>query len=134
MFWKKDKYDMKWSVLKDNDVGVLRTDYLELFSDDEFEYFIQEYKKAYRECSQSVHGKYSYMFTVRNTELHYSNDDMLEFLEMEEKVIGLVVSVLLLRYSNNKLNLNETYKAEVVDILKKYKLHNVAEKIKENWK
>lgn len=64
LFWKQDKYDVKWSVLESEEVGVLSKKYLSLFSEDDFNALFISCREIYRECSQFVHGKYQYMHTM----------------------------------------------------------------------
>lgn len=45
LFWKQDKYDVRWSVLENEEMGVLNKKYLALFCNDEFENLFNLYIK-----------------------------------------------------------------------------------------
>lgn len=133
LFWKNDKYDIKWSVLRDKEKGILNQEYLSLFGNDNFELLIDSFIEVYHECSQSVHGKYEYMFSVRCGKIKYNKEACLCYLKLNYKVTSLIIALLIIRYSDKILNINEIYRTEIEDILKKYKLLGFTKKIKECW-
>lgn len=134
LFWKQDKYDVKWSVLESEDVGVLSKKYLSLFSEDEFEKLFCVCRKVYRDCSQFVHGKYEYMYTVKHHVVEYDKNTFIDFLNMSYELTNVVIALLLIRHSNSNLGIDETYKNIVEKNLKKLQLTNTLEKIKEYWR
>lgn len=134
LFWKKDKYDVKWSVLENGETGVLNKKYLKLFCDDEFENLFTLCRKIYRDCSQFVHGKYEYMYTVKHQIVNYDKNTLVEFLDMLYDLTNVVIALLLIRHSKMNLGIDETYKGIIEENLKKLQLTNTIEKIKEHWK
>lgn len=134
LFWKQDKYDVKWSILESEEVGVLSKKYLSLFCEDEFENLFLVCRQIYRDCSQFVHGKYEYMYTVKNQVVDYNKNIFIDFLNMLYKLTNVVISLLLIRHSNSNLNIDETYKNIVEQNLKRLQLTNTLEKVREYWK
>lgn len=134
LFWKQDKYDVKWSVLENEEKGVLNEKYLALFCDDKFEKLFSLCRKIYRDCSQFVHGKYEYMYTVKHQVIDYDKDTLIEFLNMFYDLTNIIIALLLIRHSNLNLGIDETYKGIIEKNLKKLQLTNTLEKVKEYWK
>lgn len=134
LFWKQDKYDVKWSVLENGEIGVLSKRYLSLFCDDEFEKLFDLCKKIYRNGSQFVHGKYEYMYTVKHQAIDYDKSTLVEFLNMFYDLTNIIIALLLIRHCNLNLCIDETYKGTIEKNLKKLQLTNTWGKIKEYWK
>ena len=134
LFWKKDKYDVKWSVLENEEVGVLSKKYLSLFSEDSFNILFSSCREIYRDCSQFVHGKYEYMHTVRHQSLKYDKKTFDEFLNMLFKCTNVLIALLLIRHGDLHLDIDETYKDMIEENLKLLQLTETLEKIKEFWK
>lgn len=134
LFWKQDKYDVKWAVLENGEMGVLNSKYLALFSDDEFENLFDLCRKIYRDCSQFVHGKYEYMYTVKHQAIDYNKSTLVDFLNMFYDLTNVIIALLLIRHGNSNIGIDETYKAIIEKNLKKLQLINTLEKIKEYWK
>ncbi len=134
LFWKQDKYDVKWAVLENGETGVLNRRYLSLFCEDEFEDLFTLCRKIYRGCSQFVHGKYEYMYTVKHQIVDYNKNTLVEFLDMYYDLTNVVIALLLIRHSNSNLGIDETYKGIIEKNLKKLQLISTLEKIKEYWK
>lgn len=131
LFWQKDEFDLTWSAIKDENKGILRQRYLSLFAEDKYDTLIENYVRLYHECSQSVHGKYEYMFTTQLTNLTYSKDIFLKYIKMEGDAIKLIISILLIRHTNLYSQINEKYIQEIDDILKSQKLHRLLKILKE---
>lgn len=131
LFWQRDKFDLTWSAIKDENSGILRRNYLSLFVEDDFSFLIDNYKHLYHECSQSVHGKYAYMFTTQFTNLEYTKEIFDKFIKTEKEVIQLIISILIIRHSDVYAKINESYLSELDDILKNQKLRNLLAKLKE---
>lgn len=134
LLWKKDKYDVKWSVLNNEEVGVLSVKYLSLFSEDEFGELFSLCTDIYRACSQFVHGKYEYMHSVKYQYVKYDENTFNDFKEMFYKLTEVIISLLLIRFQDYNLNINELYKSNIDEILKRMQLINTRDKIKEYWK
>lgn len=134
LFWKRDKYDVKWSVLASEEMGVLSKKYLSLFSKDEFEKLFCACRKIYRDCSQFVHGKYEYMYTVKHQIVDYDKNTFIDFLNMFYELTNVVIALLLIRHSSSNLGIDETYKNIIEKNLKKLQLTNTLEKVREYWK
>lgn len=134
LFWKQDKYDVKWSVLENEETGVLSEKYLLLFSEDKFDTLFDLCKMVYRECSQFVHGKYQYMYTVRHQRVEYDKETLTGFLSMLYNLTNILIALLLIRHSNTCLDIDESYKNIIEKSLKKLSLINTLEKVKENWR
>ncbi len=134
LFWKQDKYDVKWSVLENEELGVLSKKYLSLFSEDEFEDLFSLCRKIYRDCSQFVHGKYKYMYTVKHQIVDYDRNTLVEYLDMFYELTNVIIALLLIRYSNLNLGIDETYKGIIEKNLKKLQLAKTLEKIGGYWK
>lgn len=134
LFWKRDKYDIKWSVLENEEKGVLNEKYLALFCDDNFEKLFSLCRKIYRDCSQFVHGKYEYMYTVKQQIVDYDKKTLEEFLNMFYDLTNIVIALLLIRHSNSNLDIGEMYKGIIEKNLKKLQLTNTLEKVKRYWK
>lgn len=134
LFWKQDKYDVKWSVLENGETGVLNKKYLALFCDDEFENLFSLCRKVYRDCSQFVHGKYEYMHTVKHHIIDYDKNTLVELLNMIYDLSNIVIALLLIRHSNFDLDIDETYKSIIEKNLKRLQLTNTFEKVKGCWK
>lgn len=74
VFLKSDKYDVKWSVLNNRELGVLSNKYFNLFCETEADFtdFIERVENIYHNCSEYVHGKFSFMQTnCMNTAIKY---------------------------------------------------------------
>lgn len=65
LLWKQNQYDVKWSVLNNRDQGVLSNKYFNLFCEAEADFtcFIEKIENIYHNCSEYVHGKFSFMQT-----------------------------------------------------------------------
>lgn len=133
-FWKQDKYDVKWSVLENEEAGVLSEKYLSLFSKDNFNILFRSCREIYRDCSQFVHGKYEYMHTVRHQSLKYDKKTFDEFLNMLFKCTNVLIALLLIRHGDLHLDIDETYKDTIEENLKLLQLTETLEMIKEFWK
>lgn len=134
LFWKQDKYDVKWSVLESEEVGVLSKKYLSLFSEDDFNALFISCREIYRECSQFVHGKYQYMHTVKHQSVKYDKKTFDEFLNMLFKSTNVLIALLLIRHGDLHLDIDETYKDTIEENLKMLHLTDTLSKIKEYWK
>lgn len=135
LFWKKDEYDVKWSVLENTENGVLSEKYLSMFCNDKFDLLFDCCRDIYRCCSQFVHGKYEYMHTVKHQNVKYCKQTFEKYLDMLQKITNVIIALLLIRHSGaSKLNIDETYRAEIEENLKKLQLTDTMEKIKELWK
>ncbi|WP_027399866.1 hypothetical protein [Anaerovorax odorimutans] len=134
LFWKQDAYDVQWSVLENKETGVLSERYLSMFSNDKFDLLFERCREIYRNCSQFVHGKYEYMHTVKHQSIKYDKQTFEKYLDMLQKITNVIIALLLIRYSRVQLNIDETYRAEIEENLKKLQLTDTLEKIKECWK
>ena len=130
LFWQKDEFELTWSAIKDENSGILRHKYLSLFVEDDFSVLIHNYIRLYHECSQSVHGKYAYMFSTQLTNLRYSEEIFNNFIKTEEEVINLIISILIIRHNDVYMIIDESYLSEVDDILKSQRLHGLIKKLK----
>ena len=133
LYWKIDKYDVKWSVLSDSKKGVLSQEYLSMFSNDDFSTLFEQCREIYRSCSQFVHGKYEYMHTVRQQTVKYDQVLFEKYVDMYEKLGVVIISLLLIRHSNMELRINEVYKVKIEECLKRMNLKYTLDKIKECW-
>lgn len=134
LFWKQDKYDVKWSVLENEEAGVLSKKYLSLFSEDSFNILFSSCREIYRDCSQFVHGKYEYMHTVRHQSLKYDKKTIDEFLDMLFKCTNVLIALLLIRHGDLHLDIDETYKDTIEENLKLLQLTETLKITKEFWK
>lgn len=99
LLWKQNKYDVKWSVLNNRELGVLSNKYFNLFCETKADFtdFIERVENIYHNCSEYVHGKFSFMQTnFMNTAIKYEpsvfkawSEDWVE----EVKVIILLFAV-----------------------------------------
>lgn len=132
-FWKQDKYDVKWSVLESEDVGVLSRKYLSIFSDDEFDILFSYCNDIYKNCSQFVHGKYEYMHTIKHQSVNYDKSTFNNYMDMFCRLANVIISLLLIRHGSTHLNIAETYKDTIEEILKELQLTNTLRLTKESW-
>lgn len=134
LFWKKDEYDVRWSVLENSETGVLSEKYLSMFCEDNFEKLFASCKVIYKKCSQFVHGKYEYMHTFKQQSVKYDSEMYKDFLITIYKFTNAVMALLLIRHSNLHININEVYKSIIEENLKQLQLADTLKKIKEYWK
>ena len=116
LLWQKNNYDVKWSVLNNNEVGVLSNKYLNLFVDGiDFSEFIKKVELVYHSCSEYVHGKYEFMQTnFMNMPIKYDEENFKKWGDCwieEVKMINVLFSI---RLNNNIKNL----KSETIRQLK----------------
>ncbi|WP_282938947.1 hypothetical protein [Paenibacillus sp. RC67] len=119
--WKKNDFDMKWSLLQDNEVGVLSKKYVRLFKKNfKEEKFIEEVQEAYRSCSEYVHGKYEFMHTLHSQQITFDQSKFEEFAKTYIKVSKLIIVYMVLRFNERQLDFIEEKSVSTNEIAKIY--------------
>lgn len=121
--WTKNKFDLSWSRLNDENYGVLRIDYLKLFYetenlDEAYENLINKCKSNYRTCSEYTHGKYGYMKTNLSSRYEYNKYDYETFIESYKEVVSCLIILQVIRFNKSLNNLRSEYIEDVEVILK----------------
>ena len=123
LLWKINDYDMKWSVLKDENEGILSKRYLSLFlGEQDVEELIQDIKNAYRQCSEYVHGKYKFMHTIDEQKIPYQKDKFICWSSMFLDVAKLMNILLTIRFPSIANSFAEDKKMSLKDMLVDYRL------------
>lgn len=121
--WTKNKYDLSWSRLIDENYGVLRVDYLKLFYeterlDEAYQNLINKCRSNYRTCSEYTHGKYGYMKTKLSTRYEYNEYDYAKFIDSYKEVVSCLITLQVIRFNKSLNNLRPEYLEDVEVILK----------------
>lgn len=104
LLWKKDKYDLKWSILTAEVDGIISESYFAFFCESmngsKAKEFCSEVLSVYRSCSQSVHGKHDQLHTLRTN--HHDIDSTLlsHWSSNFSKVIKVLITLLILRFGH----------------------------------
>ncbi|GLI10111.1 hypothetical protein YDYSG_61440 [Paenibacillus tyrfis] len=119
--WKKNDFDMKWSLLQDHEDGVLSKKYMKLFKNNfKEEIFIEEVQDVYRSCSEYVHGKYEYMHTLHNQQILFDQRKFEEFAKTFLKVAKLITVYMVIRFSDKQSDFIQDKLVTTFDIAKVY--------------
>lgn len=126
LLWKKNKFDIKWSALLDEENGVITHKYLSLFCDSEkLSEFITEVRDAYKESSEYVHGKYNYMHSLDGTTIKYNEDQLIKWSDTFRNAAQILCILLTIRF-NDKVIYFQYEKIEFCKaLLKKRKIEGV---------
>lgn len=125
LLWKRNLYDIKWCDLKNNENGVISKVYLNLFVEDEYSNFLERVEKAYRECSEYVHGKYSYMQTSQKLCIEYSKEKFDEWNDMFNEVTQILIILLSIRFNNLISDIEEDNIITIKEVLNRFELRKV---------
>lgn len=125
LLWKNDLYDIKWCDLTNEDNGVINEKYLSLFISAEYGSLINNIKMVYRECSEYVHGKYSYMQTLEKISISYDIDKFKEWNEMFNNISQVLIVLLFIRFSNKIEEIDEDNIITLQEVLNRYNLREV---------
>lgn len=128
LLWQQNQYDVKWAVLNNREQGVLSNKYFNLFSETsaDFTSFIEKVEKIYHNCSEYVHGKFSFMQTnFMNTAIKYDasifklwSEDWFD----EVKVITLLFSI---RLCKRVKELDGEIKKKLIEDAKDFELRGI---------
>jgi hypothetical protein len=119
--WKKNDFDMKWSLLQDNEVGILSKKYMKLFKNNfKEEIFIEEVQEVYRSCSEYVHGKYEFMHTLHSQQILFDQGKFEEFAKTFLKVTKLIIVYMVIRFNSRQSDFIEDKLVTTIDIAKVY--------------
>ncbi len=128
LLWQQNQYDVKWAILNNKEQGVLSNKYFNLFCENsvDFTAFIGKVERIYHNCSEYVHGKFSFMQTnFMNIAIKYDStifkawsEDWLD----EVKVITLLFGV---RLSEKLEELNGEIKKQLLEDAKDFEVRGV---------
>lgn len=128
LLWQQNQYDVKWAVLKDREQGVLSNKYFNLFCETsaDFTAFIEKVENIYHNCSEYVHGKFSFMQTnFMNTAIKYDSMIFKAWSEDwfdEVKVITLLFAI---RLCKRVKELNGEIKKQLLEDAKEFELRGI---------
>ena len=98
---KKKGKDIVWSELSKDEFCVLSSNYLELFlPKGNFTKVIEMAKISYRECSEYVHGKYSYLTNINDLKFSYDLNLSHNSIESCLNVVKLLNILVYIRFGN----------------------------------
>lgn len=100
LLWKKENEDISWSTLKNYDNGVLSDKYLSLFYDGKFELLIDSINNYYRECSEYVHGKHSFISPLSEFKVQFNSDICKANLTVCRNIVVALNVLLIVRFGN----------------------------------
>lgn len=128
--WTQNKFSLSWSRLNDENYGVLKTDYLNLFCksiefESGFAEVIDKCNSNYKICSEYTHGKYGYMKTNLTTRYEYNELDYTKFINSFKEVVSCLVVLHAIRFNKSINQLKEEHLDEVEDILKSENMKGV---------
>lgn len=128
--WTKNKFDLSWSRLNDENYGVLRIDYFKLFCeidglDQAYLCLIDKCKSNYRVCSEYTHGKYGYMKTNLSSRYEYNGYDYSNFIESFKEIISCLIVLHVIRFNKLLNNLKSEYLEEIEVILRQEGLKEI---------
>lgn len=110
--WTQNKFDLSWSRLNDENYGVLRVEYFNLFYKNEnlkdaYNNLIKKCKTNYRICSEYTHGKYGFMKTNLTSEFKYSQYDYSNYIGAFKEIVSCLIVLQAIRFNkilNNRLS------------------------------
>lgn len=100
LLWKKENEDISWSKLNSCDNGVLSKKYLSLFYEGEFDLLIESINKYYRECSEYVHGKHSFILPLSEFKVQFNHDICKANLTACRNILVALNVLLIVRFGN----------------------------------
>lgn len=100
--WKNNNEDISWSSFLNSGRGVLSTEYLLLFRarTTGYDRLILEAVTVYRECSEYVHGKYSYLSEFLEKRISHSKDSNSHFLRTCLQITKILNCITVIRFGN----------------------------------
>ena len=123
--WKMKSFDLTWTLLVDEENGILSTKYLNRNGNfSKSADLIEDYKNIYRECSEYVHGKYSYMQTLKSTKIIYNKELFNDFYLLFKRLTTCIFSVYAIRFEQELSTITEDNLEFINEKLKKYSLNN----------
>ena len=128
LLWQENQYDVKWAVLNNKEQGVLSNRYLNLFceSNTDFGRFIEKVEDIYHNCSEYVHGKYSFMQTnFMQTKIKYDSSIFKEWSENWFDEVKVITLLLAIRLHKKLGELNDEIKKQLAEDAKDYELRGV---------
>lgn len=128
LLWKRNLYDIKWCDLTSDENGVISKKYLNIFFENDYQEFIEIVKSSYRECSEYVHGKYSYMQTSQNLCITYDKEKFNEWNSMFNQVTQILIILLTIRFKDKIEQIEEDNLITLEEVLNRYGLREVIKK------
>ena len=119
LLWKNNKKDIRWSVLNGEDEGILTDKYWGLFYEGDFKTYNETISLCYRECSEYVHGKDSYLRELKDFQVKYNNKICKDILIMCKKIISILVIGPSIRFGNQ----SDEFTNRVNDLFKEYEVN-----------
>ena len=110
LLWRHNYIDMTWNKLIDTENGVMSKKYLQLFFDGELniEELSKDIKKCYHECSEYVHGKYSFMQSINEVNVKYSQKYLNQYIQKANEVFDCIIVLLFIRFGR-LVNYKQTF-------------------------
>lgn len=124
--WKLKKYDLKWSVLTKEKNGILSKTYFDTYLHFENQQkLINDYKSTYRFCSESVHGKYSFMHTLKSPKIEYESESFKTFNKEFINLTNYLFAFFAIRFTDLVTQLKEDKYQFIIENLKHYSLNTL---------
>lgn len=118
LLWKQNKEDISWSIIKNNDNGILSNNYWRLFKEGDYNKFNLHIIDCYRECSEYVHGKDKYIKNLKDFKVQYNKDLCYTNLKMCKTVVSFLITGLSIRFGNT----SDAFYALVEEYMKEYEV------------
>ncbi len=128
LLWKQNKYDVKWSVLNNRELGVLSNKYFNLFCETEADFtdFIERVENIYHNCSEYVHGKFSFMQTnCMNTAIKYEPSVFKAWSEDWVEEVKVIILLFAVRLCKRVDELDGETKKQLLEDAKDFELRGV---------
>lgn len=98
--WLKDKRDLNWASIIDENQGVFSCEFVDAFMPilrDDIKHISGIAQAAYRKCSEYIHGNYT---TLDIYPLEFAEDKFMSWIDTFDSIKHCIIFSLLMRYWN----------------------------------